>query len=68
MSLAVGEELNVELRTPFLVEKVDLQGKILECREKIPQLIYEVRLQFKDISDQAKEILAKIEQYAQKEN
>ncbi len=63
----VGELLEIELKTPFLDENLYLQGVILECREKIPQIIYEVRLQFKDISAQAKNILAKVELYAHKE-
>jgi hypothetical protein len=62
--LTISDELGVELKTPFLAEGVYLQGVILECREKIPQLIYEVRLQFKDLSTQAREVLAKVEQYS----
>ena len=65
--LAAGEQLGIELKTPFLAEGVYLQGEVLECREKISELIYEIRLQFKDLSDSAKEILAKVEQYARKE-
>ena len=65
--LKVGEALGIELTTPYLAESVYLQGDVLECREKISQLIYEVRLQFKDPSTQAKEVLAKVEQYAHKE-
>jgi hypothetical protein len=64
--LKSGEQLGIELKTPFLAETVYLQGEVLECREKIAQLIYEVRLKFKDPSTQAKEILAKVEQYAHK--
>ena len=66
--LPVGEQLGIELKTPFLADSAYLQGEVLECREKIPQLIYEVRLQFKNLSAAAKEILVKVEQYAQKEN
>ena len=65
--IAVGESLNIELKTPFLAEGVLLQGKVLECREKISQLIYEVRLQFDNLSEQAKEVLVKIEKYSPKE-
>ncbi len=65
--LKVSELLEVELKTPFLAEEVYLQGVVLECREKVPQIIYEVRLQFKDISEKAKAILAKVEQYAHQE-
>ena len=64
VTLGKGNELNVELKTPFLNDKVDLEGIVLECREKIANLIYEVRVEFKDLSDQAGDVLAKIEQYA----
>ena len=61
------ELLTIELKTPFLPENLHLQGQVLECREKISGLIYEVRVKFKDLSVQAQEGLVKIEQYAQKE-
>lgn len=64
--LNVGEQLGIELKTPYLAESVYLQGEVLECREKIAQLIYEIRLKFKDPSTQAREVLAKVEQYATK--
>ncbi|MEI7998331.1 MAG: PilZ domain-containing protein [Candidatus Omnitrophota bacterium] len=66
--LPVGERLVVELKTPFLADSVYLQGEVLECREKISELIYEIRLELKDTSTQAKDILAKVEQYALKES
>ncbi len=65
--LEIGTQLGIELKTPFLADSIYLQGEVLECREKISKLIYEIRLQFKDISAQAKEVLAKVEQYANKE-
>lgn len=65
--IPVGEELTIELKTPFLSEGLHIQGTVLGCRDKIPGLIYEVRVQFKDPSTFAKEVLAKIEQYARKE-
>ena len=59
-----GGELAIELKTPFLIDKVELEGVVLESREKIPNLIYAVRVEFKNISQQAGEVLAKIEQYS----
>jgi hypothetical protein len=60
----VGSELMIELKTPFLSDKVDLEGAVLESRDKIPGLVYAVRVQFQNISPQAEDILAKIEQYS----
>ncbi len=65
--LIVGDQYGIELKTPFLAEGVYLQGEVLECREKIIGLIYEIRLKFKDLSTSAKEVLNKVEQYAHKE-
>ena len=62
--LQAGEMVEIELKTPFIADNLCLQGAVLECREKISDLIYEVRVQFKDIPAHAKEILAKVEQYA----
>jgi len=65
--LKVGERFGIELKTPFLAESLYLEGEVLECREKIIGLIYEIRLQFRDLSTAAKEVLIKVEQYAHKE-
>ncbi len=60
----VGSELVIELKTPFLNDHVVLEGAVLDSREKIQGLLYEVRVQFHDLSPEAQEVLAKIEQYA----
>ncbi len=57
-------QLNIELKTPFLNEKINLEGIVLESREKIPNLIFAVRVEFTNLSEQSKDILAKIEQYS----
>ena len=67
IALNVGCELCIELKTPFLNDKANLDGVVLEARTKIPNLIYEVRVEFKNVSDQAGEVLAKIEQYAKQQ-
>ena len=62
--LKPGDELIIELKTPFLSDKIDLPGKVLESSPKIPNLIYAVRVQFMELTDAAKDVLAKIEQYS----
>jgi hypothetical protein len=66
-AIAVQEILMMELKTPFLGDHLTLQGVVLECREKVSDLIYEVRVQFQDLAPLSKEILVKIEKYAFKE-
>ena len=62
--LNVGSALLIELKTPFLNEKVDLEGVVLESQEKITNLIYAVRVQFQNLSPEAEDVLAKIEKHA----
>ncbi len=60
----VGGVLAIELSTPFLSSKIMLEGVVLETKEKIPNLIYTVRVQFQNLTPQAQDILVKVEQYA----
>lgn len=62
-ALEMGALIGVDLQTPFITDAVYFEGIVLGCKEKIPNLIYEVRLEFKDLSAQAMDILDKIERY-----
>ena len=61
--LKQGVVLKIDLKTPFIADSIHLQGVVLECREKIPEIIYEIRLQFQEVSQQAMAVLEKIENY-----
>ena len=63
-----GSVLVIGLKTPFLSGKVELEGTVLDSKEKIQGILYEVRVQFNDVSPQSAEILAKIEQYSAQGN
>ena len=65
--LKEGTGVMIDLKAPFIADPIRLEGVVLECKEKIPELIYEVRLQFQEISQQALAALDKIEDYS-KEN
>jgi len=52
------------LKAPFITESMNLQGLVLECREKVSDIIYEIRIQFQEIPDQALIALEKIESYS----
>jgi len=62
-----GSELVMELKTPFLNDKVQLEGVVLEAKEKIPNMIYTIRVEFRNVSPQAADVLAKIEQYSEQQ-
>jgi hypothetical protein len=55
--------LVVEMRTPFTTGSISLEGTVLESRERIKDMIYDIRLQFVNLPPQAEEILEKIEFY-----
>lgn len=59
----VSMELVIEMRTPFTTGTVLFEGVVLESRERIKNLIYDVRLEFRNLQPQAIDILEKIEQY-----
>ena len=58
---AAGSELVIGVKTPFLSDKVDFEGTVIESHEKVAGILYEVRLKFHDLSPHAKEIMDKIE-------
>ena len=60
-------ELIIEMRTPFTTGGIALEGIVLESRERIKGLIYDVRLRFQNLPPHADEILEKIEYYGMKE-
>ena len=59
--------LAIELKTPFLTELTHLEGTVLESMEKIPDIIYETRMVFTQISEEGKFILNKLIEHYEKE-
>ncbi len=65
--LKEGVVVMIDLKTPFVADSIRLEGVVLECKEKIPEIIYEIRLQFQEIPAQALTALEKIESYGKAE-
>ena len=64
-----GTLLGIELKTPYISETTYLEGEVLDCIEKVKNMIYETRLQFTLLNTQAEFILNKlIEYFENKEN
>jgi len=61
--LKLGVVVMIDLKTLFIADSIRLEGVVLECREKIPELIYEIRLQFQEVPQQVLTVLEKIESY-----
>ncbi|MBF0504016.1 MAG: PilZ domain-containing protein [Candidatus Omnitrophica bacterium] len=53
----------LKLKTPLIADPINLEGVVLDSKEKISEMIYEVRVQFKDISEPVLNVLEKIENY-----
>lgn len=51
--------LLVELQTPFIREKLSLKAKVLESKEVMADLIYDTRLMFLDLDEDARHYLAR---------
>ena len=54
----------INLKTPFISDSINVEGVVLECKEKIADMIYEVRLQFQEVPQQVLTVLEKIETYS----
>ena len=65
--LKQGTVVMIDLKTPFIADSIQLEGLVLESREKIPEMIYEIRLQFQEIPEQVLAVLEKIESYSKAE-
>ncbi len=62
-----GIPLTIHIRTPFLAEAIDVEGVVLDYKEKIAEMIYEIRVKFSHVPPQSEAVLKKIEEYAAKE-
>ena len=60
--------LVMQLKTPYLAGTIQLEGTVLESREKVPNVLYETRLVFDTLSPQAEFVLNKIVNYFQEGN
>ena len=62
-SFAAGTLLGIELKTPYISETTYLEGEILECSEKIKDMLYEIRLKFTALNTQAEITLTQLMEY-----
>ena len=68
-SFATGTMLGVEIKTPFFAEVTFLKGEVLASHERAKNIIYETRLEFRDLSPEAIEVIKHtVEFFKNKEN
>jgi len=58
-----GAIVIIDLKAPFISDSIHLEGFVVECKEKVSEVIYEIRLQFQDVSQESLTVLQKIETY-----
>ncbi|MBF0593340.1 MAG: PilZ domain-containing protein [Candidatus Omnitrophica bacterium] len=63
VAFTAGDLVSIELRAPFIVDTLYLEGRILHISEKVKGLIYQNNLQFQNLTPLAVEMLEKIEKY-----
>jgi len=51
--------LSIELQTPFIRERLTLQAKVLESKKIVADLIYDTRVIFPELDEEAKHYLAR---------
>lgn len=61
--LKSGAAVIIDMQAPFISDPLRLEGFVLDCKEKVPEMIYEIRVQFQDIPEQVLVSLKKIESY-----
>lgn len=57
---APSTKMHIELKTPYVSRPVPLRGAVLDSAEKVPGIIYETRLVFDQLDNQAEFVLKKI--------
>ena len=54
-----GTVLSIDIRLPFLMEPLNLKGRVVESREVARQLIYDTHLEVFDLDSDSMEVLNK---------
>ena len=54
----------IDLKTPFIADSIHLEGTVLQSIEKVSDMIYEIRVEFKTPAAQVLAVLEKIEKYS----
>jgi len=63
LQFRAGTIIAIELKTPYLTGTVYLEGKVVGCVERLAGTVYETRLAFDNLSQQAEFVLQKIVEY-----
>ncbi len=60
-ALAVGTRLQTMIKTPYMGQTINIITKVVDSKEKVPNTIYDIRVEIEQATPEAEEILQKIE-------
>ncbi len=60
---AKGTKLYLEMQTPYLSDKANLKGHVLESHETVKGILYETRLEFENTEPEVEYILKQIVEF-----
>ncbi|MEW5895778.1 MAG: PilZ domain-containing protein [Candidatus Omnitrophota bacterium] len=61
-----GTILRLEIKSPFFVNITQMEGAVLESHERVKDIIYETRMQFKDLPKETEDVLLKSVEFFEK--
>jgi len=59
--LALGTKLQTMIKTPYMGQAVNVVTRVVDSKEKVPNVIYDIRVKLEEATPEAEEILKKIE-------
>jgi len=59
--IALGTKLQTMIKTPYMGQAVNIVTRVVDSREKVPNVIYDIRVKLEEATPEAEEILQKIE-------
>lgn len=62
IAFAPGSRLQTMIKTPYMGQAINFEVRVIDCEEKIPNTVYNVRAKIENKTPQAEEILHKIEE------
>jgi len=62
LALNPGTKIQAMIKTPYLGQSVSVLATVIDCKEKIHNVIYEVRVKIEETTPEVVDILKKIEQ------
>ena len=60
-AINVGTRLQTMIKTPYMGQTINIVTRVVDSKEKVPNVIYDIHVQIEEATPEAQEILQKIE-------